>query len=308
MRILGSCVGLALFAAAVWIVASRWNDISSSLHQATHARWWTLPALVLLPWISCALAAAMYHQLLNRDDPAAPRVTYREGLAVIACTWLMNYLPARPGMFGRLAYHKIVNHMPLKHSVSMSILAVTCAGVSVSLLVLVALAVHASHAATPVVVLSLALPAFLLAITGLALRGRELPRRYMFACAIRYLDVLTWLGRYLCAFTALGRPLALSEAVALTAVSQAAMVVPLVSNGLGLREWAVGLLAPALPTWMRAGPALTLNISLAGDVLHRAADILAALPAGLIGSYFVSRRIKSATAAPRADNATTAAP
>lgn len=294
MRLIGSGIGLALFAAAVWVVASRWPEVSSALREATHARWWTLPALIVLPWISCALAAGMYHQLLNRDASTAPRVGYVEGLAVIACTWLMNYLPARPGMFGRLAYHKIVNHMPLQHSVSMSMLAVTCAGASVALLALVGLAVHALGGALWVIALALPLPALLLALSGLALRTRELPRRYLFACAIRYMDVLTWLGRYVCAFAALGRPLALSEAVALTAVSQAAMVVPLVSNGLGLREWAVGLLAPALPGWMRSGPALSFNVSLAGDVLHRAADVLAAVPAGLIGSYFVSRNIKAA--------------
>lgn len=304
-RLIASGVGLALFAAAVWVVASRWTDFASALREATHARWWTLPALVILPWISCALATGMYHQLLNRDDPAAPRVRYGEGLAVIACTWLMNYLPARPGMFGRLAYHKIVNHMPLRHSISMSIVAVTCAGVSVALLVLVALSVHALQGAPIAIAFALPLPAVLMVVAGVLTRSRELPRRYLFACAIRYIDVLTWLGRYVCAFAALGRPLALSEAVALTAVSQAAMVVPLVSNGLGLREWAVGLLAPVLPAWMRTGPALSFNVSLAGDVLHRAADVLAAVPAGLVGSYFVSRRLKAAAAAARAENAAT---
>ena len=187
-RLIASGVGLALFAAAVWVVASRWTDFASALREATHARWWTLPALVILPWISCALATGMYHQLLNRDDPAAPRVRYGEGLAVIACTWLMNYLPARPGMFGRLAYHKIVNHMPLRHSISMSIVAVTCAGVSVALLVLVALSVHALQGAPIAIAFALPLPAVLMVVAGLLTRSRELPRRYLFACAIRYID------------------------------------------------------------------------------------------------------------------------
>jgi hypothetical protein len=307
MRVIGSFVGLALFAAAVWVVASHWSDIATSMQEAARARWWTIPTLIILPWLSCALAAAMYHQLLNRDDPAAPRVAYREGLAVIACTWLMNYLPARPGMFGRLAYHKIVNDMPLKHSISMSIVAVTCAGASVLLLILVAIFARVLPDSTIAAAVLLPLPAALLAIVGVSLSRRELVRRYLFACAVRYLDVLTWLGRYLCAFAALGRPLALSEAVALTAISQAAMVVPLVSNGLGLREWAVGVLGPALPASMRSAPALSFSVSLTGDLLHRVADILAAVPAGLIGSYIVSRNLKAATIAHRADNTTTPA-
>lgn len=214
----------------------------------------------------------------------------------------MNYLPARPGMFGRLAYHKIVNDMPLKHSISMSIVAVTCAGASVLLLILVAIAARALHDNTISAVIILPLPAALLAVIGVSLAKRELVRRYLFACAVRYLDVLTWLGRYVCAFAAIGRPLALSEAVALTAISQAAMVVPLVSNGLGLREWAVGVLGPALPASMRSAPALSFSVSLTGDLLHRVADIMAAIPAGLIGSYVVSRNIKAATKSHRADN------
>lgn len=304
LRVVGSLLGLALFAAAVWVVAHNWKDLSEAMRTATHARWWTLPALVVLPWISCALAAAMYHQLLNRDDPAAPHVRYVEGLSVIACTWLMNYLPARPGMFGRLAYHKLVNDMPLRHSVSMSLVAMTCAGVAVALLIVVALVAHVLHGATAAVVIALPMPAVVLFVVGVRVRSRELVRRYLFACCARYLDVVTWLGRYLCAFAAIGRPLALSEAVALTAASQAAMLVPLVSNGLGLREWAVGLLGPVLPAWMRSGGALTQTISIAGDLLHRAADIVAAIPAGLIGSAFVSRRLRAAKGADnRADRA-----
>ena len=303
LRIAGSLVGLALFASAVWVVAGNWHDIAVAVRSATHASWWTLPALILLPWTSCTLAAAMYHQLLNRDDPSLPRVRYTEGLAVIACTWLMNYLPARPGMFGRLAYHKIVNGMPLRHSVSMSIVAISCAGVGVLLLIMVALIAHALQGATIVVAIMLPLPAVLLGIAGVQLRRRELVRRYLFACCVRYIDVLTWLGRYVCAFTALGRPLALSEAVALTAVSQAAMLVPLVSNGLGLREWAVGLLGPILPAWMRSGSSLTSELSLAGDLLHRAADIIAAIPAGLIGSYVVNRNIRKSSRTENTGNA-----
>jgi hypothetical protein len=178
-----------------------------------------------------------------------------------------------------------------------SIVAITCGGVGVGSLLGATLLARALGLGGVGLVACIASPLLVLVSTGawLARAGSERTRRYVLACAARYADVLTWILRYLCAFVAVGRELSLLEVVAFTAVSQAALLVPLISNGLGLREWAIGLLGPALPAWARAGD-LSRGLAIAGDLVHRAADVVASVPVGLIGAWYVSRRIRNARA------------
>jgi len=288
-RAIGSAVGLALFGLAIFGVWRQWGVVESAWRETARARWWLVAASVALPWCSCALSTLMYWFLMNRDD-GSRRVGYVEMLAVISSAWLVNYVPSRPGMAGRLAYHRVVNDIPLRESVAVSILAITCAGVAMALLVIAVLVANATGAGAVV----LAVPAGVLALGGLAASKTERARRYGYAAAARYADLLVWMLRYLCAFAAIGRPLSLPEAGAFTAISQAAMLVPLVSNGLGLREWAIGLIGPLLPANIApaGGGTITRGVGLAGDIFHRAADIVASLPAGAWGLWYVTKRLR----------------
>jgi hypothetical protein len=294
LRIAGSTVGLALLAGAAWVVWRQREDVGRALRQSLEGAWWLIPAMLVLPCVSCALSALMYWFLFNRDD-GTRRVGYREMCCVIGAAWLMNYLPARPGMLGRLAYHKVVNGIPLRESVRVSIVAITCGGAAVGSLLGATVLARALGLSGVALVACIASPLVILGAAGawLARAGSERTRRYLLASAARYADVLAWILRYLCAFIAVGRDLSLLEVVAFTAVSQAALLVPLISNGLGLREWAIGLLGPALPVWARAGD-LSRGLAIAGDLVHRAADVAASLPVGLVGAWYVSRRITNA--------------
>jgi hypothetical protein len=299
-RLIGSALGVALLLAACWVLWTQRDQLADALAHMRRqggTAWVLGAALVLLPWASWLLTGLMYWLLMNTQREPA-RVRLGEMLAVIGAAWLLNYLPLRPGMAGRLAYHASVNGIPLKEGVARSVLAVSCGGVGVLALIIALLVAKVVEARTMLATtMLLAGPLLGLAGTSLLVARRDLARRYVLACAVRYLDVLSWMGRYLCAFALLGRPLALFEAAILTAISQAAMVVPFVSNGLGLREWAVALLGPMLPAWVRASGtssvgALTKTTSLAGDVLHRVGDVLAAIPVGLWGAWVVSRRVR----------------
>lgn len=298
LRVVGGVVGLLLIAAAITAIVRQQDALLAAWHHARNGGPTTALlalALLALPLVSCALASVMYWLLMNtRAQPG--RVGLLEMLALIASTWLLNYLPLRPGMVGRLAYHATVNKIPLHEGVARSVMALSAGAVSVVLLVAAALLARQAGGGPLVAVVCLVGPVVGIgALAGLAsLQPRgDATRRYALACAVRYLDVLSWMARYLAAFAIIGRPLTLMEAVAFTAVSQAAMAVPFVSNGLGLREWAVGLLAPLLPAWTRATPLgaapLSATLALTADVLHRAADVLVALPAGMWGAWYLAR-------------------
>ena len=70
------------------------------------------------------------------------------------------------------------------------------------------------------------------------------------------------------------------------------MSVPLVGNGLGLREWAVALMRSSLPAWYGAGAASAAGLT--ADLLNRTAELGVAIPVGLVCAAFVTRRIRAA--------------
>lgn len=290
MRAAGSVLGLALFAAAIWIAWNQRTTIVDAVTQAAEARWWLIACVLALPLVSWTLTSGMYWVLMDR--PGQWRIGLGEMHCVLALAWLMNFLPARPGMFGRLAYHTVVNKVPLSFAISSSLTAIVCGCVgTLTLLGLAAaLSVGQPHWTAALAVLAAPVPA----MAGLWL-VKPLPeafRRIGLACGLRYLDVLSWLARYVCIFEILGRPLSLVEAAAFTAVSQAAGMVPFVGNGLGIREWAIGLTGPALHTAAQRGLNLTRGLSITGDLINRAAEITIALPVGLMGGWYVARRMR----------------
>ncbi len=296
----GFLLGAILFAAAVWVLWKDRSDLEAALRHARSAPWWAITLLVMLPWCSWTLTSTMYWQLMNRDDRAGTRqhVPLTEMHAVLASAWLMNYLPTRPGMLGRLAYHKIVNDIPLSESVPASFTAIICGLFGMGCLTGVALTAHALQLPPLGAAVLLIAPVAAASATALLNRTNERSRRTAWAICTRYIDVLSWLARYALIFHILHRPLSLLEAASLTVVSQAASMVPLVGNGLGIREWANALLAPLLPAWMRPSAigtaALAKHLTLSAELIHRAAELAAAIPVGLICGTWLAKRVRQA--------------
>ncbi len=111
----------------------------------------------------------------------------------------------------------------------------------------------------------------------------ELARRLSWALALRQVDALVWVARYLLVFALLEREISLPGAAAVAGVGMLATFVPLTSNGLGLREWAVGLTAAVLPAgWLvLEGAEGATGIALTADLLNRAGELIVIVPAGL---------------------------
>jgi len=59
-------------------------------------------------------------------------------------------------------------------------------------------------------------------------------------------------------------------------------LIPLVSNGLGIREWVVGLLAPVLTT-------LELSWGVTAELINRAAELIVITIVGLLGTAWLLR-------------------
>jgi hypothetical protein len=292
-RVVGFVVGLILLAAAVFAVRQQWGSLSEAFSTARSGRWWLVLAAITLPLLNWLLTAGVFYLLTLPREAATEagergRVSLGEMTLLIGSAWLLNYLPLSPGLIGRVAYHRTVHRIPVTSSVGVliSVLVIGMAAVGAILL----LVVIAGIASPIVYACALGTPPAVLLLTAAVARSWPGFARPSAAFALRWLDVLVWMGRYAVVFALMDHPLSLPQAAAIAAASQAAMQVPLVGNGLGVREWAVGLVGPILPSWMNErSPGLSKGLGLSADLLNRGFELVAAIPVGLVCTALLGR-------------------
>ncbi|HRQ73930.1 MAG TPA: hypothetical protein PLU35_12970 [Phycisphaerales bacterium] len=291
-RVVGYAVGLLLLAAAVWAVASQRGAVAGSMDAVRAAPAWMVVVVLLLPMGNWLAASASLRALTLRRGGGGD-VGRGEMLALVGSAWLLNYLPMRPGMIGRIAYHKRINGIAVRDSVLVLVEANAMTAGAVGLMLAIALALRAAPAGASWSWLVLALPgaAFAGAWAAGAARG-AVWTAWAAAATARYADLMVWLARYACAFALLGRPLTVEGAAVFAAVSQAAFLVPFVGNGLGVREWGIGLVAAS---WAGADSAReAAAFGLAADLLNRAAEVAVSVPMGIACTAWLGRRVARA--------------
>jgi hypothetical protein len=243
---------------------------------------WGLAALaVALPVVNLACTSGAFWVITRRYG----RVGFGEMGALIAAASLLNYLPMRPGLLGRVAYHRIVNGVPVWASVRVVIAVLACTGIGAGLLMASAMLVGPA-AGTGATLAAIAAPGVLLAGAWAVAWAKEHPwSSYAAAALFRYVDILVWAGRYAVAFALWGQPIGLGTAAIVASITQIVTLIPLAGNGLGLREWSVGYTA----RWL--GAAAT-EVGLAADLVNRFFELIGAVPLGLIGLVWLTRRMR----------------
>lgn len=284
-RLAGSILGILLFGAALWAVLDSRAALGRALERSGEASPWLFGLAVVLPLANWALVSLSFWVLMRRHGP----IGAGEMHGLVAMSWLLNYLPLRPGMIGRLTYHKVINGIGLKDSVRVMVVLMACTACCGAALGATAIAVD--DAPAPLWAAAVAAPGVLFAAGAMAGPGRTRP--ILLALALRYADMGVWAARYWALFRIVGAPVAVEEAVAIALVAQAVSLVPISGNGLGIREWCVGLLAGVLPS-----AAEGVDAGLAADVINRAAEVVVSVPLGLIAARHVSRRLSGRGRAP----------
>lgn len=304
-------VGFLLLALAVYMVvrqhdASGRNLLAASWSSLKAAPAWQIVAVVASPLLNWLLVTLLFYVLTRHT---AKNVRPGEMAALIGSAWLLNIIPGRPGLMGRVAYHTVVNHMPVKESVKVIIVGVVANGVALALALVLVGAAYMGGQMLPPGLAAEATPKFLTlgAAATLALLlslawfqrtgkgGSTAPIaawRFVFAVAMRYADYLVWVGRYWLAFNVIGLPISLTEAAGIAVVSQ---VIQLSPAQLGIREWAVGIAGTALPSLRSlASVRTTPATGLTADLLCRAAELAVQLPVGLVCTWWVFRELRRA--------------
>jgi hypothetical protein len=252
--------------------------------------WWFVLLFLMLPVLNWLSISASIWFLLSRFG----RLGLAETLGLIGMAWLLNYLPMRPGMVGRIAYHKAVNGISIRHTgqtlIEGTVITAICSGV----LLLGAVVLRGVDAGLAWGLL-IAVPMVTGAIASAALWStRPITARYCAAGALRVLDMAVWAGRYALAFAIVGTSIDLPAALVLAVASQVAMLVPIAGNGLGIREWLIGALAASLPAAMLGGADANLSQGLTADVLNRFVEVLVAVPLGMVCLGIIARRLRTA--------------
>lgn len=274
LRWVGLAVGAGLLAAAVITVAREHETIAVALDTVRRPTAGTAFLLAGTVVANVVLAGLTFSVLIARYG----RVGLLEMQALIAAAALLNFLPLRPGLFGRIAYHRTVNGIPAMDSVKA---VVQAAGLSVAVAAYLALALAVSVQLAVPLWATAGLPVPVLA-AATAVRGLRI---WVLAGLTRYLGVMVWAVRYHAAFTLLGSPIDADAALAFACVSSLAMLVPFVGNGLGLREWGVGLAAPLLTPY-------ALQLGLMGELVNRGAELVVVLVLGLGGLAWLTARAR----------------
>lgn len=281
---MGLALAIALMGGVAWKLSSdgAWHTFVESVRAAS---WTQLAALVGLPMVNLLLTAATFWVLTNGDEEGAPRVGLGEMTALIATAGVMNFLPVKAGMVGRIAYHKMWNGIPVRKSVRVIVVELVVSAAACAMLMAAAVVgVHAGWAWLGVPMVGCA------AVAGVMRARRGAGWRVAAALGLQYADMLAWGARYLVCFAVMGKTLTMVQSAALTAVAQVASLVPIGGSSLGLREWTIGLVSAALPEW--AGKAAgTVAEGLSADVLNRAGEMMALVPMGVLGAVLVARRV-----------------
>ena len=207
------------------------------------------------------------------------RIRFTEMIALIATAWLLNYLPLRPGMIGRFAYHRKVNKIPLRVSAKVLVQGVAIS-IACSAWLLAFAALLLDRSSIPLwIAATLGVPV-LLTIASIATRKAHEQTSVLLAAGVtRWLDMLIWSARYWVVFRLIGSPIDLSHAVLFASVAQIVLFIPLTGNGLGFREWAIGLVATAV------------TVGLIADLVNRIAELAVAIPTGLIAWSILSKSL-----------------
>jgi len=298
-RLLAYAIGAALLAAAIVAASSRTQSFSHSFAAARASSPWLVLAAVALPLANIAMVSASFWVLTVRHG----RVTLAEMHALILSSWLLNHLPLRPGLLGRLAYHRLANGIPVRKSVRIIVEQLLC-GI-VALVVMLAAAMATAPLGSSWVFGTLSAIGAACLVGALLLwrnspdagRGRAVSL-YGAAVGFRIFDMTIWIARYLCVFAMVGQPIGVRDAAGIAAAAQGAMLSPI---PLGLREWTVGLvhamLGPGGAGTVTGQPGATVDAlapGIAADLVNRATELLVALPLGIVASLWLTRRLRAA--------------
>lgn len=304
-RAMWYAVGVALLVLAVWAVWRQQGLVGRAVESIRAAPAPMVVGVALLPVVNWVLTSAVFWLLTRRLGP----VGAAEMAALVGAAWLFNLLPMRPGLFGRVAYHKAVHGIAVRDSAKVLLQVIAVTAMVACMLAVVCIAIAGIGATGwlgeplligTAVVLCLLPPCMMLALGSHPARAADSAaaeragavRALMLAGALRYLEMMVWAARYWLVFETIDHPVALWQLGVIVVASQVAGLLPV---QLGVREWIVGAMTAVGGVLGIGGGALPgMTHGLLADLINRAAEIVCSVPIGLASAAWLAvRRARS---------------
>jgi hypothetical protein len=272
LRLAAGIAGLVLLSAAAIAVWRNRETLSASWAALRDPPVWTLAALPIATLASIAIGAVILKRLFHRR----PELRFADLLALNASATLFNLLPMKAGLAGRIAWQKRYQDVSVRSSIGVTVATVALSAGALAIATGSLLA--SSHWDVPAPMILCAAAALLLVLAPAAKVG--------FACELlwwRLVDLGAWTVRIAAAFAILGADLSAESALALASVAMASGLIPILGSTLGVREWAIALVAPSLAgvPWEEA---------LAAELVARGFEVAVVAIAGGSGSAWLFRR------------------
>ncbi|MBX9738289.1 MAG: hypothetical protein K2X32_15320 [Phycisphaerales bacterium] len=298
-RALAYALGLALLIGAGFVVAQNASELSRAAAAASRASTAAIVAMLVLPLINWLLTSGVLLTLTRRYG----RVPASDMHLLVGASWLLNYLPLKPGLFGRVAYHKLVHNIAVRDSVRVMFTALACSAGAVMIFLAwtgclgFALSEFGGGKSLGVFFASVLLIAPAMLAWGQGLSEPRGPEgtpgaTILIAVLLRLGDIGVWSLRFSLAFSILGQPQPAMVILAIAAATQASSLLPI---QIGLSEWVCGLTLGAFaiaatPAGEASNVSTVLALGLSAGLLNRAAELVAALPIGLASMAILAKR------------------
>ena len=275
LRVVGLVVGIFFFVLAVRVAMAEQAEFAKALEALRDPPPLAVALVLASVAIGVVLSATLFHILMRRFG----KVPFWEMQALITASAFVNYLPLKPGFVGRVAYHRLRHGIRAAHTLRTILEAIGLSGTVASLFLLAVVGLRelrtrgftiAGHEIAGE--WALAVPS-VLAFAMLWPKARALSQ----ALLVRQVELALWTLRYWAVFQLVGAPIDLETAIVLASVSVIATLLPIVSNGLGIREWVIGLLAPMISHEPVSTPQ-----AIVAELVHRAAEIAVTAPLGTV--------------------------
>jgi uncharacterized membrane protein YbhN (UPF0104 family) len=280
-RVTAYLVGVTLLVAATWNLAEHHAVAESAWAALRHPSPAWLVALPLAILISFALTGLSLQILANRVARLST-VRFGEMFALTLASALGNLAPVQAGLVGRIAYQSQVHGIPVPVSVLLAVqstLLTLIAGAWLGISLWIVRHVDgASWIAAPMTYA-------LLACALVELRWRR--SAFLRALLVRCMEVLLSAVRVHAAFTLTGCTIDPMTSLALGAAGNVSNAIPFLGGALGVREWIVAILAPALS-------GITTPEALAAELVSRCVEMLIVVAGGLASAPALARRLSNA--------------
>ncbi len=264
LRIVGLVLGVAFFAAAIYTAVREKEEFARAIDALRDPPPLAVALVLASVAVGAFLTGTLFHILMRRFG----RVPFWEMQALIAATAFVNYLPLKPGFVGRVAYHRLRHGVRAAQTVRTIIEAIALSGTVASMFLLGVVTLRAAGMPGEWALLAPALVAVGVRMTRF--------RTLALALLVRQADLALWTLRYWAVFQLVGAPIDLETAIVLGSVSVIATLLPIVSNGLGIREWVIGLLAPLI-----SHEPVSTSQAIVAELVHRVAEITVMTPLGI---------------------------